>query len=140
VADLGALGERTIKIDCDVLQADGGTRWRGESPAPVSPSRRDRRGAASAVSQRASRCASSSPRSPSAWSMAVPVLDLDYAEDSAVRYRHERRDDGGRSLRRSPGKGRRRAVLARGDGRARRLAERLGIRELVAAQRTALGA
>jgi ribonuclease PH len=26
VADLGALGERTIKIDCDVLQADGGTR------------------------------------------------------------------------------------------------------------------
>ena len=26
VADLGALGERTIRIDCDVLQADGGTR------------------------------------------------------------------------------------------------------------------
>jgi ribonuclease PH len=26
IADLGALGERTIKIDCDVLQADGGTR------------------------------------------------------------------------------------------------------------------
>jgi len=26
VADLGAIGERTIKIDCDVLQADGGTR------------------------------------------------------------------------------------------------------------------
>ena len=24
--DLGALGERTITIDCDVLQADGGTR------------------------------------------------------------------------------------------------------------------
>jgi len=24
--DLGALGERTIKVDCDVLQADGGTR------------------------------------------------------------------------------------------------------------------
>ena len=26
VADLGALGERTIIVDCDVLQADGGTR------------------------------------------------------------------------------------------------------------------
>lgn len=26
VVDLGALGERTITIDCDVLQADGGTR------------------------------------------------------------------------------------------------------------------
>ena len=26
VVDLSALGERTLKIDCDVLQADGGTR------------------------------------------------------------------------------------------------------------------
>jgi len=26
VVDLGALGERTITVDCDVLQADGGTR------------------------------------------------------------------------------------------------------------------
>jgi ribonuclease PH len=26
VADLGALGERTLWVDCDVLQADGGTR------------------------------------------------------------------------------------------------------------------
>src|SRR5215210_5178027 len=26
VIDLGALGERTVQIDCDVLQADGGTR------------------------------------------------------------------------------------------------------------------
>ena len=26
IADLSALGERTIRIDCDVLQADGGTR------------------------------------------------------------------------------------------------------------------
>ena len=26
VTDLGALGERQIKVDCDVLQADGGTR------------------------------------------------------------------------------------------------------------------
>lgn len=26
IADLGALGERTLMVDCDVLQADGGTR------------------------------------------------------------------------------------------------------------------
>src|SRR4030095_2559529 len=26
VTDLDALGERTIRVDCDVLQADGGTR------------------------------------------------------------------------------------------------------------------
>ena len=26
VVDLGKLGERTIQIDCDVIQADGGTR------------------------------------------------------------------------------------------------------------------
>ncbi len=26
IADLGALGERTLTVDCDVLQADGGTR------------------------------------------------------------------------------------------------------------------
>src|SRR6476646_7970554 len=26
VADLGALGERQVRIDCDVIQADGGTR------------------------------------------------------------------------------------------------------------------
>ena len=27
VVDRAALGERTITIDCDVIQADGGTRW-----------------------------------------------------------------------------------------------------------------
>jgi ribonuclease PH len=26
ITDLGALGERTVQIDCDVLEADGGTR------------------------------------------------------------------------------------------------------------------
>ena len=36
VVDLVALGERQIVVDCDVLQADGGTRT-APSPAPVSP-------------------------------------------------------------------------------------------------------
>ena len=34
--DLSALGENSISIDCDVLQADGGTRT-ARSPAPTSP-------------------------------------------------------------------------------------------------------
>ncbi|MBS7262787.1 MAG: ribonuclease PH [Eubacteriales bacterium] len=33
--DLGALGERTVKIDCDVLDADGGTRTAGITGAYV---------------------------------------------------------------------------------------------------------
>src|SRR6187399_3586092 len=36
VFDLAALGERTISLDCDVLQADG-ARARRRSPVPSSP-------------------------------------------------------------------------------------------------------
>src|SRR5271156_457620 len=35
VTDLAALGERQIKIDCDVIQADGGTRTAGITGAYV---------------------------------------------------------------------------------------------------------
>src|SRR5882672_7279788 len=35
VADLSALGERTIQIDCDVIQAEGGTRTAGITGAFV---------------------------------------------------------------------------------------------------------
>lgn len=35
VVDLGALGERTITLDCDALQADGGTRCAGITAAYV---------------------------------------------------------------------------------------------------------
>jgi len=80
--DRGALGERTITLDCDVLQADGGTRTAaitGAYVALVDAVRwlRARReitrdpifGAVAAVSVGVYR--------------GVPVLDLDYAEDSA---------------------------------------------------------
>ena len=40
VVDLGRLGERTVTVDCDVLQADGGTRTASASPAATWPSRR----------------------------------------------------------------------------------------------------
>jgi ribonuclease PH len=82
VVDLPALGERTIQLDCDVLQADGGTRtaaitgsfvalcdavaWmRGKSMLAAEPVRE----AVAAVSV--------------GIVQGVPLLDLDYEEDSA---------------------------------------------------------
>src|SRR5712672_2556725 len=35
VTDLASLGERTVKLDCDVIQADGGTRTAGVTGAFV---------------------------------------------------------------------------------------------------------
>jgi ribonuclease PH len=82
-ADLKALGERTVTLDCDVLQADGGTRTAAISGAWVALSLaldrlvRDRvvarhplRGQVAAVSV-------------GIW-QGIPVLDLDYAEDAAA--------------------------------------------------------
>ncbi|MCL1635439.1 ribonuclease PH [Luteimonas sp. SX5] len=79
--DRGALGERTITLDCDVLQADGGTRTAAITGAYVAlvdavrwlQARKEIAknpifGAVAAVSVGVYR--------------GVPVLDLDYAEDS----------------------------------------------------------
>jgi ribonuclease PH len=81
VMDLGALGQRTIHIDCDVLQADGGTRTASITGAFVA--------AHDAVSflLEQQRIASSPIRDfVAAVSVGIyqnaPVLDLDYAEDS----------------------------------------------------------
>jgi ribonuclease PH len=82
VVDRAALGERTITLDCDVLQADGGTRTAAITGAYValvdavnllrkrgSLTRDPIHGAVAAVSV-------------GIW-RGLPVLDLDYAEDSA---------------------------------------------------------
>jgi len=79
--DRGALGERTITLDCDVLQADGGTRTAAITGAYVAlvdairwlQARKEItkdpiHGAVAAVSVGIYR--------------GTPVLDLDYAEDS----------------------------------------------------------
>ena len=83
VVDLGAFGEKQIVVDCDVLQADGGTRtasitgawvalhdcfaWmQGRSIISVNPLREP----VAAVSCGIVR--------------GTPVLDLDYEEDSAA--------------------------------------------------------
>jgi ribonuclease PH len=82
VADLSLLGERTIQIDCDVIQADGGTRTAAITGACVAVH--------DAVTLLLLR--GLIPGSPlrdlvAAVSVGVyrgtPVLDLDYAEDSA---------------------------------------------------------
>jgi ribonuclease PH len=82
VVDRAALGERTITLDCDVLQADGGTRTAAITGAYVAlvdaigllrrrglVTREPIHGAVAAVSV-------------GLW-RGAPVLDLDYAEDSS---------------------------------------------------------
>ena len=76
VCDLEALGERTLWLDCDVLQADGGTRCAAITGGYVAAYRAlDRMGLSKAL-----------PHSVAAVSVGVvegeAVLDLDYPEDS----------------------------------------------------------
>jgi ribonuclease PH len=82
VFDLKALGERTITLDCDVLQADGGTRTAAITGAFIA--------AADAVNGlMANATLAQSPiREPiAAISVGIvegtPLLDLEYTEDSA---------------------------------------------------------
>ena len=81
VTDLEALGERTVTLDCDVLQADGGTRTAAISGAYV----------ALAIAMNRLCAAHNLRRNPVHGHVAavsvgifegVPVLDLDYDEDS----------------------------------------------------------
>lgn len=80
--DLGALGERTIKVDCDVLQADGGTRTASITGAFVAV--HDALGW-----MRAQGLIETLPVRDFVAAVSVglyqgtAVLDLDYAEDSA---------------------------------------------------------
>ena len=81
VFDLKLLGERTIHLDCDVLQADGGTRTAAITGAYVAA-----RDAVNHLLE--NKVISTDPiiNSVAAISVGiyqgVPVLDLDYAEDS----------------------------------------------------------
>ena len=81
VTELAALGERTIQIDCDVIQADGGTRTASITGAFVAL-----HDAAQALLQKQVIAAWPLGDFVAAVSVGVyqgaPVLDLDYAEDS----------------------------------------------------------
>jgi ribonuclease PH len=78
VADMEALGERTLWLDCDVLQADGGTRCAAISGVYVAAKRAlDRMGLGRALVD-----------SVAAVSVGIVggevLLDLDYVEDSSA--------------------------------------------------------
>ena len=83
IVDLDALGERSILIDCDVLEADGGTRTASITGAFIALV--DALATLPITSEESSRLwlrASSlaaSPPSASASSKAKPLLDLDYS-------------------------------------------------------------
>ncbi len=83
ITDLTALGERTVYIDCDVIEADGGTRCAAVSGGYLALHLALKR----AVDSRALR---SLPLSDSVAAVSVgvvggqPVLDLEYSEDVAA--------------------------------------------------------
>lgn len=83
VTDMRALGERSVMLDCDVIQADGGTRTASISGAYV----------ALAIAMERLTATGNLKKNPlhgqvAAVSVGIysgtPVLDLDYAEDSAA--------------------------------------------------------
>ena len=85
IIDLDALGENTIVLDCDVLQADGGTRTASITGAYVA--------LADAITDARARKLIPTKAQPLTGSIAaisvgivdgVPVLDLDYPEDSTA--------------------------------------------------------
>ncbi|HEY4144801.1 ribonuclease PH [Pinirhizobacter sp.] len=136
--DRAALGERVITLDCDVIQADGGTRTAAITGAYVA--------LVDAVTVLMKRTALK--RNPVVGAVAavsvgivngVPVLDLDYAEDSACDTdMNVVMNDGGGFI----------EVQGTAEGHAFRRDELdallglagKGIAELVAAQRAALAA
>jgi ribonuclease PH len=75
--DLGKLGEHTIWLDCDVIQADGGTRTAAISGAWIALARAAKRKGLPAPVERVG-----------AISVGIvggePLLDLDYGEDSTA--------------------------------------------------------
>ena len=82
VVDLAALGERQITLDCDVLQADGGTRCASITGAMVAL-------ADAIAGLRGRNLIAANPIRDFVGAVSVgivggkPVLDLDYEEDSA---------------------------------------------------------
>lgn len=83
VVDMKALGERTITLDCDVLQADGGTRTAAITGSYVALA-----DAVTALIKRRDLTTSPLHGQVAAVSVGIvdgtPVLDLDYAEDSGA--------------------------------------------------------
>ncbi len=137
VFDLAALGERTIHLDCDVIQADGGTRTAAITGAYVA--------AHDAVSWLLAQ--SKISRSPikdavAAISVGIvegtPLLDLEYTEDSAcdTDMNVVMTGSGGFVELQGTAEG---AAFSRAEMNALMDLADKGIRDLLAAQRQALG-
>jgi ribonuclease PH len=104
VIDLKKLGDNTLWIDCDVLQADGGTRTASITGAYLA--------ARLAVEKLiAAKKIADNPFNDSVAAVSVglfdsrEILDLNYVEDKGRRGRFQRRHDRPRQLRRSSGYG-----------------------------------
>jgi len=83
VVDLKALGERQITLDCDVIQADGGTRTASVTGAWVALRQATRYLVAEGVIARDPILDQVAAISCGVFS-GIPVLDLDYEEDSTA--------------------------------------------------------
>jgi ribonuclease PH len=145
VADLDALGERTITLDCDVLEANGGTRTLSITGAMIALV-----DALHAVLPKISPLPlGEGPSSPyplrdsvAAVSVGIvdgrPILDLDYAEDSAAAVDMNVVMTGGGRFVEVQGTGEE-ATFTEAELSAMLQLARRGIRQLLAAQREALG-
>ena len=137
VVDLDRLGARTIQLDCDVLQADGGTRTASITGAYVALVDavnfliREQRLAATPVREAVAAVSVGVYR-------GVPVLDLDYAEDSAcdTDMNVVMTEGGGIIEVQGTAEG---APFSHGEMQAMLDLAQRGIAQLVAAQRLALG-
>jgi ribonuclease PH len=83
VIDFTSLGERTIYVDCDVLQADGGTRCASITGGFVALALAGQRLVAEGTLQRTPLTGSVAAVSAGVVG-GVPLLDLDYGEDSSA--------------------------------------------------------
>jgi len=83
VVDLSLMPDRTITVDCDVIQADGGTRTAAITGAWVALSRAVAYLVEEGVLKRSPITGQVAAISCGVW-QGAPVLDLDYAEDSSA--------------------------------------------------------
>jgi len=136
--DLEQLGERTITLDCDVIQADGGTRTAAISGAWIALQIAIQGLVAGGKLQ-----ASPLTRQIAAVSVGIyagtPVLDLDYAEDSSAETDMNvvMTDAGGLIEVQGTAEA---APFSRGEMVAMLDLAAQGINQIIAAQRTALSA
>ena len=137
VFDLKALGERTIALDCDVIQADGGTRTAAITGAFVAAY-----DAISWLQSQSKLTASPIKEFVAAISVGIvdgtPLLDLEYTEDSACDTDMNVVMTGAGGFVEVQGTAEGAAFSRDEMGTLLGLADQ-GIRELIAAQRKALG-